>query len=686
MKFLIAAVAFTCISMSALEKKVAPDRQIGRTEIRTLVQMFEYFHLRHDSVTNKDFARLIDVFLGELDPDHAYFLQADANQFTSKYGGSLVNSLRALGETGPADVVHDFYKGRVKERTAWIGRRMENWNLAPTEDVSAPPPSPTWVSEQKLLDQYWEHRLRNEWALDVVQGNDPRKAAERLRKHYEMLAAHIAARSADEVAVLLLNSFTALYDTRSIYYDAKTLANAAEAGTMKQMGIGATLKSIGDMCVFANVIPGGPSARCGKIQPGDRLVAVEASNQERIDVTGLELDEVVRLTQGPDGSEVTVVVEHPYSLGRETVRLTRGPVPSEHARAFLCREPSLSGRPGQLGVVVLPSLYGPAPDTSSADATEDVRVGLERLEGEGAEGLVLDLRGNGGGILLQATLVTGLFLGNEPIVRVKDHTGKVKVDQANPVEKVYRKPMVVLVDGVTGSGAEIIAGALQDYGRAVIVGNASTAGAGSIQVVLQMRNYMPRLASSAPLGAVKLTVQKFYLPNGASTEQKGIVSDIVLPGMPFKSAQASPDQAPQVPSDTLSAQVGPVDPGQSNRLAALKARSERRQAELPELLFLRKWSEEYARYAEKPTGNLEQLREEIRAREAAKVRFELEAGEVGKKAPGLQQIDPRDPALAKNYPAKTGLPDDSSGKQSFDPLLHEALRILADEIELVGVK
>lgn len=252
MKVLAAAVVFTCVSMSALEKKVAPDRQIGRTEIRTLVQMFEYFHLRHDFVTDKDFARLIEVFLGQLDPDHAYFLQADASQFASKYGGSLVNSLRALGETAPADVIYDLYKTRVKERTAWIVRRMENWKLAPADDVSAPPPLSTWAPEQKSLDQYWEHRLRNEWALDVVQGSDPRKAAERIWKHYEMLAERIAARSADEVTVFLLNSFTALYDTHSVYYDAKTLANAAQAGTMKQVGIGVTLKAIGDTCVIEN--------------------------------------------------------------------------------------------------------------------------------------------------------------------------------------------------------------------------------------------------------------------------------------------------------------------------------------------------------------------------------------------------------------------------------------------------
>lgn len=656
-------------------------------EVRTMVQMFEYFHYGRDSVIDKNYGQLIDLYLDNLDPEHAYFTAADTSLFKSKYGPKLGAMLRDHGDLFVAYAIHDLFKQRVKERTAWIVKRVEQWDLAPADEISFLPSDSSWVRTE-ALDQFWERRLRNEWALAVIQGSAPQEAAAGLPKPYETYFAFVSGQSEGDIGTLFLKSFTELYDKRSAYLGPKSLNNASVAG-ITRVGIGAILDEVGNSCVFESIIPRGPTALSGKIHPGDRLLAVRQANQEWQHVTGLNLSDVTELTSGPEGSELTVLIEHPYLLGRETVQLTRGRPPAHRVRIYVHQGLNAGGRGIRLGVVTVPSLYGPAAGDSASGVAQDVRAGLDRLDAEGTEGVVLDLRGNQGGLLIEAVRVAGLFVENETIIYVKDHEWKVKAEHTDQRGEVYKKPVIVLVDSVTASGAEIITGALRDYGRVVVVGAKKTAGSGTLQAMLEMKNYMR--SATQPTGLVKMTVQMFYLPNGSSTESEGIIPDIVLPEPPFLSEAASPKHVAQVRPAPLAVQAVTIKTGISNRLAALRASSEQRQAELPELLFLRKWSEEYSKYTQKPAGTLEQLREAVRARKSAKEGFELEAMELGKSATQLQElIYPNSNAAGVQMAKVSSNTLEGSNVQGKtenqvpDFVLHEALRILANDIEFVG--
>lgn len=673
---------FACGSLLGKTVPVVTERGVPRAEVRTVVQMFDYFHFRHGTVTTKDYGKLIDIFSQNLDPEHVYLTESDINQFRAKHGDSLQTGLPYLGELSAAYAMHGRFKQRVEERTVWIARQIKQWKVTPTADVSFLPSDSTWASRPELLDKVWERRLRNEWALEVIQGIDEQKAAAGLLQRYKRQVAYVSGRSEADIGSLFLNSFAELYDVRSAYFNPKTLS----AFGITRVGIGATLNLVGGNCVFENILAGGPAALCGKIHPRDRLIAVQSPSQEMVEVKGLDLHDVTELTSGPEGSKVTVLIEHPYSLSRETIELTRGRLPAQHIRAYVHRGFGGGGRDIQLGVIAVPALYGAETDESTTGAAHDIRAALERLEAAGTEGVVLDLRGNGGGLLLEAIRAAGLFVGNVPIIHVKDHSGKVRTESTDQSGEVYSKPVVVLVDSVTASGAEIIAGALRDYGRAVVVGSEKTAGAGSIQAVLEIKNYLRN--AQQPTGTLKMTVQVFYLPNGISTEQQGIAPDIVLPSSSFMAEPALPEHAAQARPDSLTMQSVAVDSGMSNRLAVLRAASEKRQAELPELLFLRRWTEEYFSYSQKPAGSLEQLRTAIRTRESAKARFMTEALELGRSGPHLQELVYPNLSKGGDQIAKgpsnalgSGYALSAAGNQIPDFALYEALRILADDIE-----
>lgn len=673
-------------------KSASPSRGIQRDEVIGFVRIFEDWHYNRGSVSSKDYGRLIEVFLTKLDPEHTYLTQEDADLIAGKFSATLVKDLKNRGDLSVAYMIHDLYKTRLAERTAWILSRLKQWNVGPKENVSAPLSNSTWAQRAESLDQWWEQRLRYEWAVETLQSNDDRASVDRLLKDYQVRSDNLALRSDEDVAELLLCSFAALFDDRSTYYGPKRYKELREATEAKAAGIGVSLRLVGQSWMIEQVNAGGPARQCGKIHPGDRLLAVQSHNGERLYIERLDLSQVIERLRGPDGSQVTVVIEHPYSEIHDEVVLTRGRVPFERARAYFCRFPGAGGKQLRLGVIALPALYGPAPGNPDAAAEKDVRECISQLDKMGAEGIVLDLRANDGGLLSEAIQVAGLFLGNQSIVRVKDYRGKVKVDRAEHIDKIYGKPLTVLVGGATASGAEIVAGSLRDYSRAVVVGTANTAGVGSIQVIVEMKNLTPRLIrSSAQTGAVKLTVQTFYLPNGRSTEQMGIVPDILIPAPPFSPPRYPSDHSITLKHDPLEPIVSAPNPARLRNIATLREQSERRQAENPEFHYLRKWLKDWASYPTGPRGDLDAFREWDRGRMLLRERFEVEGKELAKNAAPLEEVrfsrglEGRSTVVADQL---VGVVSDEaiSAKEDLpvDVTLQEALRILADQIEGLG--
>ncbi len=307
---------------------------------------------------------------------------------------------------------------------------------------------------------------------------------------------------------------------------------------------------------------------------------------------------IVAQIRGTQGTPVTLTIQPANATDpstRKTITIVRDLVKinSSRAHAAVFQVPGTDGQIVPLGVITLPAFYGPAdsnePDADKTSASKDVARLIDQLKAAGIKGLVLDLRRNGGGFLTEAVNLAGLFIPQGPVVQVKDSAGEIQVDRDTDKSVAYDGPLAVLVDRFSASASEIVTGALQNYGRAIIIGDSSTHGKGSVQTIWEMRNLVPQLAQSpVKTGATKFTVQKYYLPNGSSTQLKGVVPDIVLPSvddyLPIGEGSLPHALAwDEIPTSSFDGH--PLEPKVA---AALRAASVARQAKLEEFLFLRK--------------------------------------------------------------------------------------------------
>ena len=345
-----------------------------------------------------------------------------------------------------------------------------------------------------------------------------------------------------ELAELFLTTIAGLYDPHSTYFSADTYEDFGIQMKLELVGIGAMLGTEDDTCVVREIVPGGPADLDRQLKPNDKIIAVAQGSGEPVEIIGMKLRKIVDMIRGSKGTQ-----RAPDRPARQRDRLLSAQGDRHHARR---REARLGARPrGRLPGArrrrqepcrsassrFRPST-GPA-TRATPTATSRARARMSPSSSgsssrRGIQGLVLDLRHNGGGFLSEAIELAGLFIHKGPVVQVKDYEGDIQVDSDRAENLSYDGPMAVLVDRFSASASEIVAGALQDYGRAVVIGDNSTHGKGSVQTVVEMRRFAPQLATSpVKTGAAKITIQKFYLPDGSSTQLRGVVSDIVLPSV-----------------------------------------------------------------------------------------------------------------------------------------------------------
>jgi carboxyl-terminal processing protease len=341
-----------------------------------------------------------------------------------------------------------------------------------------------------------------------------------------------------DMMAIYLTGLTTNIDPHSTYMSPNQLADFDIAMRLHLEGIGAVLRSDNGHTIIAEIMPGGAAAQDGRLKVNDQIIAVAQGDSKFIDVIDMKLTEVVKLIRGKSGTPVELKVipagkVEPvvYALTRQKIELK-----SQEARSEIIEQgKKADGTPYRIGVIDLPSFYADMTSTRNGQdrlksATEDVRRILNEFKAKRVDGVVLDLRHNGGGALSEALALTGLFIDQGPIVQVKGAQGGVR--QQNDPEKgvVYGGPLMVLVSKLSASASEILAGALQDYGRALIVGDSTTHGKGTVQVVIDIGNQL-QVDPAPKLGALKLTIQQFYRVNGDSTQDRGVASDIVLPSL-----------------------------------------------------------------------------------------------------------------------------------------------------------
>lgn len=683
------------------------------TEAQTLVTLLEQAHYNRDAVHSGEYAQAIPEYMTALDGQHLFFLEGDKTEFVNRFGKNVYYNVDYLGKIDAAYDIFYLYDDRVTARIGWIfGELKKPMDFTVPETFRVDRSKSAWPATAAEADDLWRKRLKFEVLGELLNKKTLDQAREVVRKRYERMLKNVGETEGSELAETFLSTIAGLYDPHSTYFSADTYEDFGIQMKLQLVGIGAMLGLEEDTCTVREIVPGGPADLGHQLKPNDKIIEVAQDQGEPVEIIGMKLRKIVDQIRGAKGTKVRLIVqpaEATDSSVRKVIVITRDVVKldSARARAAVFQVPGPDGKTVPLGVVTLPAFYGPAEDgdtdAEQTSASEDVARLLVQLKQANVQGVVLDLRHNGGGYLTEAIELAGLFIHKGPVVQVKGYDGDIQIDTDKAESLAYDGPLAVLVDRFSASASEIVAGALKDYGRAVVIGDTSTHGKGTVQATFEMKRISRELARSpAKTGAAKITIQKFYLPDGSSTQLKGVVSDIVLPSIDEFLPIGESDLPHALVWDKIKTSAFDGKPIDSKLLAKLQADSAARQASLEEFAFVRKYVDWFKqRQAEKLVSlNLEERRKQKAADDA--FRKELK-GEREKLAKGdfpykeFRLGPPLPPKIAAPKAAKAdGSKDaededeladaeddanaDSYGK--VDVSLREALRVVDDAIEL----
>ena len=584
--------------LNAADRKFTTPPPLA-TEIRTLVQLLGQAHYNRDSVKSSDYEQVIPDFMQELDGQHLFFLNSDKTGFSKRYANNVYENAAFVGNIDAAYEIFYTYESRTQSRIAWIFEELKkDFDLNTNATYRADRTKADWPANEAAADDLWRSRLKFELIAEVLNKKSVDDAKQTVRKRYERMLKNLGEFEGHELAELFLSTIARLYDPHSSYFSAESFEDFAIQMKLQLVGIGALLSVEDDNCLVKEIVPGGPADLGRELKPGDRIISVAQTNAEPVEVMGMQIRKIVAMIRGEKNTKVRLIVQPSDStdpssrrevvIARDVVKLN-----AQRAHAAIFQVPgSTEGSTKPIGVISLPTFYGPADDgdtdaTEKTGATEDIARLIEQLNQAGVSAMVLDLRHNGGGYLTEAIDLTGLFISSGPVVQVKNYEGVVNEDRDRSDKIAYSGPLAVLVDRFSASASEIVAGALQNYGRAIIIGDSSTHGKGTVQTVVEMKSMVPQLRT-AKAGAAKITIQKFYLPGGASTQLKGVVPDIVLPSIDeyLPIGESSLPHAlvwDQIPSSTFDG--APLD---AKIVTSLRQSSLERQTKLEEFSYLKK--------------------------------------------------------------------------------------------------
>jgi carboxyl-terminal processing protease len=693
-----------------------PERNFVTTparaaEVSTMVELLEQFNFNHQAVDSQlkpDLGQnLIHDYMAELDPQRLFFLGTDQEAFNQRYATGLYYNLRTLGSLDAPFDIYVMFEKRVDQRITWISEELKkDVDLTTQEIYPLDRSKSVWPATATEADDLWRRRLKFEVIQEVLAKKTPADAKQNVRKHYERMLKNLADFDTDDVTEMFLTSLANLYDPHSSYFSPESFEDFGIQMRLSLVGIGALLGFDDNECVVKELIPGGPADIGKQLHPNDKIIAVSSDGGESVDVVGMKLRKVVDLIRGQKGTKVvlTVVpaaaadgsVRKQITIVRDVVKLN-----SARARATVFQVPGSDGKVVPMGVITLPSFYGLTDDDDSknggehSSATKDVAELINRLDAAGVKAIVLDLRMNGGGLLSEAIDLTGLFINKGPVVQVKSVTGEIQVDRDEDSQIRYSGPLAVLVSRFSASASEIVAGALQNYGRAIIIGDQSTHGKGSVQTILEMKSVNRQLANLPDkTGAARLTIQKFYLPNGASTQQKGVVPDIILPSADEYMPIGETDLPHALIWDEIPSTSFDGHPLNPKFLASLRESSLFRLNHLEEFAYLKKNIEWFKEKQDQKdiSLNLENRRNQKLLDDAFKKSMRTEKDALAKNDFPYTEITLGPPA-PKPVKAEKKTDEDSDdedelatdedpGMTKVDIPLRESLRVLTDALAL----
>ncbi len=594
-------------------------------------------HYLKNEIQSIDGAQIIENFAENLDYSKLYFLRSDIEDYLFRFSESMEGFLEN-GNLYPAFVIYNDFIDHYKTRTDWALKRLDEPFVFEKDILfESDRTESQWMESQAEADAVWNdfihYQVLNELLSSVGEANDSsdeeaidtealekqlnrlfsdqsffdekmETVIEKLKRRYNRNLGVWEDREVSDIQETFINAMTHAFDPHSSFLSTHTLESFNSAVKNSFVGIGAQLQDVDGICTIKDILPGGPAERSNELKAEDEILGVAQGDEEFEDVIDMQLQYIVRKIKGPKASIVRLLIRPGDSSdpsARKIVSLVRDEVKLT-ANLASAKVVTLPGedRTTSIGVIELPSFYGNIGFSSSLGTTsDDVEELIEKLKAYDVEGLILDLRKNGGGLLSEAVRLTGLFIPVGPVVQVVDARGKKQVLHDQLPNMAWKGPLVVLTSKFSASASEIVAGALQDHERALIIGDSSTHGKGTVQEIFHMNTRSPMswfqpAHSQTPPVASKITIKQFFLPQGSSTQLKGVASDIILPSI----NELFPIAESDLDNPINWALIEPVNwynnwekiqvssPYQDGLIAHLAELSEARKKEMEELIYL----------------------------------------------------------------------------------------------------
>ncbi|MFJ2548331.1 carboxy terminal-processing peptidase [Pseudomonas sp. NPDC087612] len=566
--------------------KLQPDRDEVVASLN-VVELLKRHHYSKPPLNDARSVIIYDSYLKLLDPARSYFTASDIAEF-DKWKTQFDDFLKS-GNLDPGFTIYKRYLDRVKSRLdfalAELSKGVDNFDFTTHETLLIDRKDAPWMKNQAELDDLWRKRVKDEVLRLKIAGKEPKAIQELLTKRYKNQLTRLDQTRAEDIFQAYINTFAQSYDPHTNYLSPDNAENFDINMSLSLEGIGAVLQSDNDQVKIVRLVPAGPAAKTKLVAPADKIIGVAQGNKEMVDVIGWRLDEVVKLIRGPKGSVVRLEIipasNAPNDQTTKIVPITREAVKlEEQAAKKSVLKLKQDGRDYKLGIIEIPAFYLDfkafrAGDPEYKSTTRDVKKLLTELQKEKVDGVVIDLRNNGGGSLQEATELTSLFIDKGPTVLVRNSDGRVDVLEDENSGAFYKGPLALVVNRLSASASEIFAGAMQDYHRALILGG-QTFGKGTVQTIQPLNH-----------GELKLTLAKFYRVSGQSTQHQGVLPDIDYPSI-IDTKEIGESALPEaMPWDTIRPAIKPaVDPFKPF-LAQLKARHDSRTAKDPEFVYIR---------------------------------------------------------------------------------------------------
>jgi len=670
-----------CLSFSIFALLVSAEVQFDTEQPETAVEIVDELinkHYRKQDLNDELSKQFLYKYIDNLDPAKSYLIQSDINEF-QRWETELDDMLKR-GDLTAGFVIFNRYIKRATERLQANIDLLESdyqFDLNQDEQLSIDLDELPWPQTMAEADELWRKRLKEAYLRLILSDKEPQAARDLLIKRYSNLSKQLSQRDNEDTFQVFMNSLAALYDPHTTYMSPRSMENFRIAMSLSLTGIGAVLQLEDENTKVVRVVPGGPADKQGILQAGDVIVGVGQDQDEITDVIGWRLDDVVDLIRGPKDSTVRLEIipatgesagtNREIAIIRDKIQL------EEQAANSEIIEVNTDVGNYKLGVITVPTFYLDIEayynrDPNFKSSTRDVMRLLSELDEQKVDGIILDLRNNGGGFLQEATTLTDLFIDPGPVVQVRYSNQMISRNHRSHADAYYRGPLVVLINRLSASASEIFAGAIQDYQRGLVIGGQSF-GKGTVQVQLPVRQ-----------GQLKLTESKFYRVSGNSTQHLGVVPDIELPSYfdTEKVGESADENA--LPWDQINAVPHRRYNFTDIPLETLKERHVYRQSKDPDLVYL---NQELSLLRERRKEDSISLNESVRRDEMAKYDTTLLTIENQRRqSKGLEPYA----TIEEWRESRSPEDDDTRDLSERDPLLYETGNILADYLSLLAPK